>query len=222
MRIRQLQKPKTRSIRCGGSNGSARGLPTPTEGPSSFSCAPLSSTSCLPLPEWVPELAVQRASSHRQKPPPAQPHPVGARQFSLAQSQAPQGGAGSCQQTPLGTLSPRVRPCPLDTRCAPHLPPPLQRAEPVPHSWGEVCSPLSNLVSPRPKGSASCHRGATEVHQPADRHDSAGEERTDCSKYHASPMCQEPSWTSDRHYLTESSQEHCEAGPSSPARWGGH
>lgn len=127
----------------------------------------------------------------------------------------------SCQQTPLGTLSPRVRPCPLDTRCAPHLPPPLQRAEPVPHSWGDVCSPLSNLVSPRPKGSASCHRGATEVHQPADRHDSAGEERTDCSKYHASPMCQEPSWTSDRHYLTESSQEHREAGPSSPARWGG-
>ena len=40
--------------------------------------------------------------------------------------------------------------------------------------------------------------------------------RTDCSVNHISTMCQEPSGTFVRHYLTASSQEHCEAGTSSP------
>lgn len=49
---------------------------------------------------------------------PAWPHPVGAH------IQAPQGRAGS-----LRTLSSSGRPCPLDTSCAPHVLPPLQRTE---------------------------------------------------------------------------------------------
>lgn len=61
LRIRQLQKPKARSIRYGASNRSVRGLPR-TEGPLSFSPSPLPPTSCggavFCLPGWVPELAV--------------------------------------------------------------------------------------------------------------------------------------------------------------------
>lgn len=40
-------------------------------------------------------------------------------------------------------------------------------------------------------------------------------------RHRAPTTCQEPSWTSDRHYLTAAAQEHCAAGTKSPARLGG-
>lgn len=80
-------------------------------------CPPLQVGSCLLPARGGPQLAVQRASSHRQKCPSAQLHPVGARQLSLAQSQALQGRAGSPQNTPLGTLSCSVRTCPVLLTC---------------------------------------------------------------------------------------------------------
>lgn len=185
MRIRQLQKPKTRSVRCGGSRGSARrgsSMP-PTEGPWSFSSTPLPSTPSGELSSAArggPQLAVQRASSHRQKCPSAQLHPVGARQLSLAQSQALQGRAGSPQNTPLGTLSCSVRTCPVLLTC---LHPSRGQRVPI---W-EAPPPLSTPVSPGPRGNASCHAGTTEVHHPAHLHDSARDQRTDCSEYHVLP-----------------------------------